>query len=151
MPPGSPRPSRLYRTAVEQTLFRYAAPADVDPDLALRSHLEASHTRESARLRAAVASGAPGEEVTAIRNGLFVFAVGLFAFGRSDLAEEVIDHLPASGDIRRLALAIKALLPLPAELDVLRDGAAVKRWLTTNLTHFHWSEELGRYVSPSKP
>src|SRR4051812_15547700 len=96
-------PHKLYRAMVAQSLFRYAPPLGIDPEVALRVHLAKSYTDTSAALVEAIAGNAPPQQIRALRNGLFVFAAGLFAFGRSDVAENLIEHLPPSGSVRRLA------------------------------------------------
>jgi hypothetical protein len=140
------RPSTLYRRAVQQMLFRWSPPAGTDPEVALRRHLETQHAQDAQALKDAVARGASSDEITALKNGLFVYAVGLFAFGRANLAEEILDNMPSTGDVRRLALALVALLPLPGGVDPLRDPEAVRTWLRAQLEGVRWDETIGRYV-----
>lgn len=142
-------PHRLYREMVKQTLFRYVSPPGVDPEVALRLHLEKLYAEESAALNAAIAASAPQEQIMARRNGVFVLAAGLFAFGRIDVAEDLVEHLPPSGNVRRLAMALKALLPIPLEMDPLREPEGMAEWLRANASELGWDESAGRYVPRS--
>ncbi len=148
--PGGEVPSRLYRTAVRQLLFRWVPPAGADPDAALRAHLEARYAEEKARW-AAVAGQDAGAETTAVRNGLFVLAAGVFAYGRLEAAADVVDHVPSSGAVRRLALALAALLPLPPGLDPLADPEGFRRWLGAQRGALRWDEARGVYAAATGP
>ena len=80
------------------------------------------------------------------RHARFVFAAGLLAYGHIEVAEDLLDGQPPTGGIRKLALALKALLPLPDELDPLRDREAVRGWLRVNRDRLTWDEARGAYV-----
>ena len=145
------RPGTLYRAAVRQLLFRYAPAAGGDADLQLLDHLEQQYAEERRTLAAAEAAGAPEPQLTATRSALFVFSVGLLAFGRIERARDVIDYMPSSGSVRRLALALAALLPLPRTLDPLRAPEAVRTWLMEHGAQLRWDETRGCYVEPQEP
>lgn len=147
MAPGHQPPSRLYRTAVRQTLTQYRPRAGVDPEEDFRDFLQACYREERARLESLKASEAGPQESLMIKNGLFVLATGLFAFGRIEVAEDLLDYLPSSGGIRKLALALQALLPLPEGLEPWRDQDAIRAWLRQHKKRLRWDEAQGRYVA----
>jgi len=140
-------PSRLYRTAVRQALFRYVPRAANDPDAELLTYLETHYAAEKASLASAKAGRAPEKEIAALRNGLFVFAAGLFAYGHVEAAEDVIDCIPSSGAIRNLALALQAMLPLPTDLNPLQDPERLRGWLRDHRGRLRWEESSGTYVA----
>ncbi|MGB3642565.1 MAG: hypothetical protein WBA39_34035 [Rivularia sp. (in: cyanobacteria)] len=46
--------------------------------------------------------------IKATKNGLFVIYVGLFCFGRLDVAEDIVDNIPGGrGSVNHLALCFK--------------------------------------------
>lgn len=84
---------------------------------------------------------------------MFVAAVGLFAFGRLDVASDVLELLPPQlpGKPRinaRIAVRVLSnLLPLPAHLDpmILDDHATIRAWIENHRSRLRWSETDGRY------
>ena len=126
--------------------MQYHAPSDVDADEHFRQYLENYYGEEKQRLEYLVTRGSPEAEVTAARNGLFVLASGLLAFGRLDVVEDVLRNIPSTGGVRRLALGVKAMLPLPEDLDPIRDTELVRAWVQANRTKFKWNEQIGKYL-----
>jgi hypothetical protein len=80
-----------------------------------------------------------------IRSERFIFAAGLFAYGQLDVADDLLDDMPASGSIRKLALALKALLPLPNPLHPHRDPEGTRLWPRNHRERLQWNEEAGMY------
>lgn len=140
-------PSRLYRTAVQQTLTQYRPTGGVEPDEDFLDYLRSGYAAETARLESLTAADPTAGESLAIKNGLFVFAAGLLAFGRIDVAEDLLDYLPSSGGIRKLALVLQALLPLPDDLHPWHDPEAIRIWLREHKDRLRWDEAQGLYVT----
>lgn len=78
---------------------------------------------------------------------LFVTAVGLLTYGALDYVSDILDNVPATPrNIRQLAWVLKAMLPLPENLDPLQDANAVKQWVITNRANLEWHSDNGRFV-----
>jgi len=138
-------PSRFYRTAVRQLCRQYTPTPGKDPDEDLLDYLQSNYEEAKTRLEPLTADNRRDPDNMARRGARFVFAAGLLAYGRLDVAEDLLDCLPSSGGIRKLALALKALLPLPEELHPLRDPEGVWLWLRRHRDRLQWSEEVGVY------
>lgn len=83
--------------------------------------------------------------VEAMQMGPFILSAGLFTCGEVDKALDALDFLPAEGGIRKLALALPALLPLPREYDVLAAPGLVRAWLERNSSQLRWDDADEKY------
>jgi hypothetical protein len=81
-----------------------------------------------------------------------VVSVGLLAFGHLNVAEDILTALAIpliynGAKVRRtLANSLKALLPLPPELALLREPATIQAWLQAHADHLVWDEATGKFV-----
>ena len=141
-------PSRFYRRAVRQICTQYRPAPDADPDGDFHDYLRSSYEAEKARLAALEAEPDKHPASLRTRDGQFIFAAGLLAYGQLDVAEDLLDFPPPSGAIRNLALALKALLPLPGDLDPLQDAEGVRAWLRQCGDRLSWNEDKGLFVKP---
>lgn len=57
----------------------------------------------------------------------------------------MLTTMPSSGVIRNLALALKALLPMPINLDPRKDTAEVREWVLAHFESLKWNEVFGAY------
>jgi hypothetical protein len=137
----------LYRDWVRQTLFRYRAAPGQDPDQQLRTHLETGYAEAKSALAKMRAEDAPASHIQGQEIAVFVFAAGLFTYGKVDVAEEIVDYIPPAANIRKLARVLDALLPLPENISVLDHPDAVRAWLQAHRDQLRWEEELGRYMT----
>lgn len=137
----------LYRRSVRECVRDYSPADGVDPDEDFKSYLQTTFAKYTGELASLQGVGESENAATAVSNGLFVLAAGLFAYGDLDKAEDVLTNVPTSGGIRRLALALPALLPLPRDLDVLQDIEPVREWLRQNRSRLRWSASAGAYLS----
>lgn len=135
--------SELYRTSVRELCRHFSAPEGVDPGKAFCDYVEENYDR-SKRHWAENTFKNEAEKIAA-QNALFVFAVGAFAYGRIEAAMDILPNLPESGNIRRLALSLKALLPIPEGLDPLKNSEGMMQWLGANADTVKWNESLGAY------
>jgi hypothetical protein len=134
----------LYRTSVRQVCTQYEPPADGDRDEAFLSYLRSGY--EEAKVRCGSVVGKDDDpKQTSIHIGRFIFAAGLFAYGQLDVADDLLDYMPSSGGIRKLALVLKALLPLPDPLHPLRDPEGTRLWLQNHRDRLQWNEAAGMY------
>jgi hypothetical protein len=134
---------QLYRRAVRESVRNYQPAPGTSGDRDFHDYLRRTYAESVGEMRRAQAAGKsppPGSST-----GLFVLACGLFTFGELDKATEVLEHLPGTGGIRKLALALPALLPLPSEADVLGAPDPVRQWLANNGQRLSWREAEGRY------
>jgi hypothetical protein len=138
-------PGQFYREAVRKICTQYCPPPDTDPDTEFRKYLERHYEEEKERFTNLVDQGVSESELAVVRNGLFVLAVGLLAFGRLDVAEDVLSNIPSSGSVRRLVLAFRAMMPLPENLDPIKEPEQFRAWLQANETTLRWNEQIGRY------
>jgi hypothetical protein len=139
------QPARFYRDTVRQLWRQYDVHLPI-LETDFRAYLEHQYAIEQARLAELITRDDTQTDITATRNGLFVLAAGLLSYGRLDAADTLVDYVPASGAIRRLALSLKALLPLPEELSPLQQPEAVKLWLERYRGQLRWDEGVGRFL-----
>lgn len=136
--------SSLYRTSVRQVCTQYVPPADGDRDEAFLSYLRSGYEEAKAQCGSVVGKDDDPKQ-TSIHIGRFILAAGLFAYGQLDVADDLLDYMPPSGGIRKLALALKALLPLPDQLHPFRDPEGTRLWLQNHRDRLQWNEEAGTY------
>jgi hypothetical protein len=139
-------PALIYRNAVRQLCLQYHLDPVVDQDDHFRSYLENQYKLEKEQLGFLLYSKAPANQSTSVRNGLFVLAVGLLAFGNLDMVDDILHNIPAAGEIRHLVFALKALLPLPENLDPQHDYDEMSKWISTNKAKLKWDEKKGKFL-----
>lgn len=145
MPTPEESLAHLYRRSVRESIRQYQSQPGVDPDQHFRDYLTATYAAYRRHLSTPQALARSGMPVHAVKVGLFILSVGLFAYGEVDKAADVVEYLPAEGGIRKLALALPALLPLPAEYDVLAAPEGVREWLERYGPRLRWREAEARY------
>lgn len=134
---------QLYRRAVRESIRDYQPTLESSQDSDFHEYLRRTYAAcADGMRRAEIASIAPlpGE-----KTGLFVLACGLFAYGELDKVPVILENLPRSGGIRKLALSLAALMPLPSEIDVLSAPESVRQWFASNRERLLWREAEGRY------
>src|SRR5262245_41275494 len=68
-----------------------------------------------------------------VSSEVFVLAAGLLTYGHIEVVDDILNNIPAGkGHVRRLAWTVSTLLPVPDEMDPLKDFEAVKRWFKEN-------------------
>lgn len=139
-------PSQFYRNAVRQIITQYSTPADADPDIDFRKYLESNYIEVKKRFTHFEEYGLSKSDLKVVRVELFVLATGLLTFGRLDVAEDILDCIPSSGSVRRLTLALKAMLPLPEDLDPMKESDLVREWVRANAQNLKWNEQMGRFI-----
>ena len=78
---------------------------------------------------------------------LFLIGVGLFAFGRLDVAEDILDNIPAKNCPISVLAGVLRLLPLPRNLLSWHDRPdAIREWLRVKSPRLNWSESKERYI-----
>lgn len=99
---------------------------DSEADVALLESLEYEYEQEKSRLSNLLSDKDPSG-IKSERIGLFLFIVGLFAFGRLDVAQDIMDNIPRSNvRLKGFANVLTKLLPTPENLDSLNDTATIK-------------------------
>ncbi|MGK7888727.1 MAG: hypothetical protein AB4042_05290, partial [Leptolyngbyaceae cyanobacterium] len=141
-------PARFYRKQVRFGLSVSHAnlPPPSPAEEKLEAYLDALYVRQQQRLeqhRKAQASPAMMDTDTF---GMFVIASGLFTFGRLEMVPDILDNMPNSGEVRRLALVITALLPLPEAIEPLTDAQAVMDWVEDYRAQLMWDSTLEQFV-----
>ena len=139
--------AKLYRDFARAVCVPYRDPPNSDRDLAFRTYLEQHYSNAKKELSRLVARGAPSSEVQSVRLALFVFAAGLLPYGRLDVAEDIVMGTPEGrANMRGLAWSIKALMPLPPELDPFKNPVGTLKWLQDNRDNLTWDDTLQSYV-----
>ncbi len=89
-----------------------------------------------------------------LNGDLFLIGVGLFTFGRLDVAEDILNNIPGGrGSVNHLAGVLK-LLPLPRDYsplvsrgyNPLENPNAIKEWLRVKYSRLKWDESIERYI-----
>ncbi len=76
--------------------------------------------------------------VEAARGAVFVIATGLSTYGELELAALGLDHVPTRGLVRQLAGSLRGFLPLPANVDPVRDPLSAASWVRANGSQLRW-------------
>ncbi|MEC4893536.1 MAG: hypothetical protein SAL07_10110 [Oscillatoria sp. PMC 1051.18] len=122
-----------------------------------RRELEVEYEKTKAKLSNLLATNASPSTIKAEKNGLFIISAGLFAYGRLDVAEDVLDCIPGGrGSINDLARVLIRLLPLPrlprnSNLSYrsylpFNNPDIIREWLKAKYSRLGWDECLERYV-----
>lgn len=140
-------PARHFRKSIRSEFRRYQEPPNSDTDTAFREYLESEYESAKSRLSNLLSKGASELVVKGERNGLFVISVGLFTFGRLDVAEDILDNIPGGRvPANHLAGVLNRLLPLPADFSPRENPAAIREWLKVKRSRLKWDESLERYI-----
>jgi hypothetical protein len=122
------------------------ASTDSEADIALYECLESDYEKAKYRLSQKLAEGASESLVKATINDLFIISVGLFAFGRLDVAEDILDNIPGGlSPINHLAGVLNRLLPLPPGFSSRDNPDAIKEWLQVKYSQIKWNSNLEIY------
>jgi hypothetical protein len=142
----NPQPGDFYRDIVRELCINSNTQnSNLDSDTEFYHYLERCYNADKKALDdAGIKKGSP-KSVSGITNGLFVFAVGLFTFGRLDVAEDIVHRAPKTGALRRLELVLDVLLPLPNNLEPMYDPAGFQRWLAKHRNNLRWNSKSGLY------
>jgi hypothetical protein len=92
-----------------------------------------------------------GYEIDRARGGLFttdtnlfIYGIGLLAYGHLEVIEDVLENLPdGRNNARTLVSAIPALLPIPYHPF---DAKKTREWFQAHRDHLVWSEEHGKFL-----
>lgn len=113
----------------------------------LYEHLESEYEKAKNRISALFDSGESQSIIKSHKNGLFIISVGLFAYGRLDVAEDILNNIPGGrGSINHLAGVLKRLLPLPSGYSPRDNPNAIKEWLRVKRSRLRWDELAERYI-----
>ena len=139
--------AKRYREMVRFEFKRCPPPPDSNPDKAFHIHLEALYKKDKKVLLKLVDENASESEIRNQKVGLFILSVGLFTYGRLDVAEDILTGIPGGrGSIRRLTWVMNVLLPLPEKLDALKQPDLVSEWLKINSDKLRWDESSETYI-----
>lgn len=141
---NTPFPGGFYRDIVQELCVHFN-PGESGSEDEFYSYLDACYKADSQALAAAGIDSEAPRSVSDVKNGVFVFAVGLFTFGRLDVVEDIIKRMPSSGQVRGLEYVINVLLPLPDNLDPIMQPDTFHRWLTRNAERLIWNKNKGLF------
>lgn len=142
-------PARRFRSAIRpRTVPKInETSTDSEADIALRELLEAEYEKEKSRLLQLFTERASEHAVKGETIFLFMISVGLFTFGRLDVAQDILDNIPHTNvRLKGLAYVITRLLPTPDNLDPLKNTAEIVEWLKTKRSKLKWDESLEKYI-----
>ncbi len=123
--------------------FRNSAELVTDADF----YTELQYWYEDSKRDLKINEEASESRIKATRNGLFVISVGLFCFGRLDVAEDILDNIPGGrGSVNHFAGVLHRLLPLPPGFNCLKNPNEIKEWLKLNRSQLRWDKSLERYI-----
>lgn len=74
----------------------------------------------------------------AARSAVFVIATGLSTYGDLESAQLGLENVPTRGLVRELAGVLRGFLPLPANVDPVRDPIGAASWLGDNRKNLVW-------------
>lgn len=99
----------------------------------LRDRLDGARD-DLARALAGKHDGSP----EAARSAVFVIATGLSTYGDLENAQLGLENVPTRGLVRELAGALRGFLPLPANVNPVRDPIGAARWLEDSRENLVW-------------
>ncbi len=136
----SPPPAMGVRQVMRSPFrwFRPKEPAREEEEF--RALLEDRLVQALSDLKTAAERGSSAG-LQAENGAVFVLAAGLATYGDLDRAILALEHLPDDRYIRPLAGSLPGFLPLPPDLDPVRDPAAAAEWLRTHRKRLRWVPE----------
>jgi hypothetical protein len=140
-------PARHFRKSILSEFHQYLASSNSGLDTAFHKYLESEYKKVKIRLLNLFNQAASESALKSEKNGLFLISVGLFTFGRLDVAEDILDNIPGKRvPASHLAGVLNRLLPLPPGFSPLENPDAIKEWLEEKRSLLRWDESLGKYV-----
>lgn len=142
----NPLPGDFYRDIVRELCINFSSNEnDIESDDEFYTYLDSSYRADKQALQeAGYVVGSP-KSVSGVTNGMFVFAVGLFTYGRLDVVEDIVKRIPKTGNVRRLEFVINVLLPIPDNLEPMDDPGEFHRWLQENQQKLVWNKNKGLF------
>lgn len=142
-------PARFYRKQVRfgLSISHSTLPPTSPTEEKLELYLDVLYAKQCERLAQHAKHPPNPALVEADSFGMFVIASGLLAFGRLAVVPDIINNMPKTGNVRRLALVIPALLPLPDTLDPLTQAQGVLDWLKDHHDQLIWDATLERFIT----
>ncbi|MEO1765197.1 MAG: hypothetical protein AAFR83_25365 [Cyanobacteria bacterium J06629_18] len=86
--------AKRYREMVRFELKRCPPPPDSNPDKALYIHLQVLYQEHKSILLKLIDENVSESEIKLQKVGLFLLSVGLFTYGRLDVAEDILTGIP---------------------------------------------------------
>lgn len=119
-----------------------------DNDLAMFEFAESVYEESKREMMSLLDSNtSEANIIKSTKLSLFLMSVTLFAFGRLDVAQDILNNVPYhSVRIKGFSNVLTRLLPTPKNLSVLNNAAEVEQWLKLKYSKLIWHENLGRYL-----
>ena len=151
---------QLYRNAVRDLCRNFRADPDRPVEDAFLEYLEENAANARERLRELKARRlVAAEDIYTESQGLLVLSSGLVAYGHLEAVDDVVAALVEldSGEpqepeslrvpwFRRAAWVLRALLPLPEEMDPESSPDEFRAWMREHRARLRWDPELDRYI-----
>jgi len=87
-----------------------------------------------------------------VRSALYLYALGLFEFGRLDVVYDILDNIPEKKVrpdrpdlLRQQVCWLIRFIHVPQGRNPLHDPEPMRKWLQRNFAHLIWNEEQLRY------
>lgn len=138
--------ARFYRNMVRQICEMYAPIPAIDDNARFFRYLEQRYDNAKRRIQNLLDKHAEVSEIDLERHALFVFAAGLLTYGRVDVVDDILAHIPPSGHVRRLAWTVSTLMPMPTELDPLDNLDDATAWIQENRTRLNWNVKEEKFT-----
>ena len=136
---------QMIRSALEGTTSTPLPPSNATAEL--EEYFQNLYIQQQQRVTELRARNAQQSAIETQKLGVFILASGLFTFGRLELADVILDNTPhPKGDVVYLTSVLKALLPIPQELDPLQNPDTVKAWIKAHQHQLQWNPKLEKFV-----
>lgn len=140
-------PAKHFRESIRSEVQKYLVNTNYDSDTDLRNYLESEYEKVKIRLSKLLNEVVSESYLKSEKNGLFIISVGLFTFGRLDVADDILDNIPGRRlPASYLAGILNRLLPLSPGVSPLENPDAIKEWLEEKRSFLRWDESLERYI-----
>ncbi|MGK7891001.1 MAG: M50 family metallopeptidase [Leptolyngbyaceae cyanobacterium] len=144
-------PARFYRKKVRfgLSVSHPNLPPASPTEAKLEPYLDALYQQQCQKLEQHTQRKASSALIETYSFSVFVIASGLLAFGRLEMVPDILNNMPKTGNVRRLALVIPALLPLPDTIDLLTHPQAALDWLNHHRDQLTWDETMEKFTLKS--
>jgi len=141
------RPDLYWREVVRSGFSGFQPSGAASTDDEFRAHVEKLHEDERAHIRSLAGRDPADPELRAAGLGLYVLAVALLTWGRLDVVEDILTHVPGGRHPARiLARSVNFLVPLDAGFDAVDRPLETLEWIRRHRDLLRWDPDRGMFV-----
>jgi hypothetical protein len=130
-----------YRSTVCNLIHVFKAPNNESWEECFHAYLEDRWQQEIEKFEELKLSQESKEIIAETSITLYIYAVGLVAYGHLEVVSFMLRNIPNIGKLPRLARVVLELAPIPDEVRDTRNWETIAEWMDKNIDNLEWNNE----------